>query len=32
MVHPRDQQRVALTPRGVRVLAIAHGEVAAGMG
>lgn len=25
------EDRVALTPRGVRVLAIAHGEVAAGM-
>ena len=31
LVHPRHQQRVALTPRGVRVLAIAHGEIAAGM-
>jgi hypothetical protein len=31
MVHPRDQQRVALTLQGVRVLAIAHGEIAAGM-
>jgi hypothetical protein len=31
LVHPRKEQRVALTPRGVRVLAIARGEVAAGM-
>jgi hypothetical protein len=30
LVHPRHQQRVALTARGVRVLAIAHGEIAAG--
>jgi hypothetical protein len=29
LVHPRHQQRVALTARGVRVLAIAHGEIAA---
>jgi hypothetical protein len=31
LVHPRQDDRVALTPRGVRVLAIARGEVAAGM-
>lgn len=31
LVHPRQHDRVALTPRGVRVLAIACGEVAAGM-
>jgi hypothetical protein len=31
LVHPRHEDRVVLTPRGVRVLAIAHGEVAAGM-
>jgi hypothetical protein len=30
LVHPRHPRRVALTPRGVRVLAIAHGEIAAG--
>jgi hypothetical protein len=30
LVHPRHPQRVALTPRGVRVLAIARGEIAAG--
>ena len=30
LVHPRPQQRVALTPRGARVLAIAHGEIGAG--
>jgi hypothetical protein len=30
LVHPRLQQRVALTARGVRVLAIVHGEIAAG--
>jgi hypothetical protein len=30
LVHPRQQQRVALTPPGVRVLAIAHDEIAAG--
>lgn len=31
LVHPREGRTVALTPRGVRVLAIAHGEVAAGL-
>lgn len=31
LVHLRHENRVALTPRGVRVLAIARGEVAAGM-
>ena len=31
LVHPRKERRVALTPRGGRVLAIARGEVAAGM-
>lgn len=31
LVHPRQDDRVALTPRGVRVLAIARGDVAAGM-
>ena len=31
LVHPREGRTVALTPRGVRVLAIARGEVAAGM-
>jgi hypothetical protein len=31
LVHPRRDDRVALTPRGLRVLAIAHGEVAAGV-
>jgi hypothetical protein len=31
LVHPREGRAVALTPRGVRVLAIARGEVAAGM-
>jgi hypothetical protein len=30
LVHPRHQRRVALTARGVRVLAIAHGDIAAG--
>ena len=30
LVHPRHQQRVALTVRGVRVLAIAQREIAAG--
>ena len=31
LVHPRQGRRVVLTPRGGRVLAIACGEVAAGM-
>ena len=31
LVHPRQGRRVALTPRGGRVLAIARGEVAAGI-
>jgi hypothetical protein len=31
LVHLRPQQRVALTARGVRVLAIAHREIAAGL-
>ena len=31
LVHPRQGRPVTLTPRGVRVLAIARGEVAAGM-
>lgn len=31
LVHPRQDRRVALTPPGVRVLAIARGEVAAGI-
>ena len=31
LVHPRQDRRVALTPRGGRVLAIARGEVAAGI-
>lgn len=31
LVHPREGRTVALTPRGMRVLAIARGEVAAGM-
>jgi hypothetical protein len=30
LVHPPHEQRVAVTARGVRVLAIAHGEIAAG--
>jgi hypothetical protein len=30
LVHLRHDKRVVLTPRAVRVLAIAHGEVAAG--
>jgi hypothetical protein len=30
LVHPGHQQRVAWTPRGARVLAIAHGEIGAG--
>ena len=30
LVRPRHQERVALTARGVRVLAIAQGEIAAG--
>jgi hypothetical protein len=31
LVHPRQGRRVALTPRGMRVLAVARGEVAAGI-
>jgi hypothetical protein len=31
LVHAQRQTRVRLTPRGLRVLAIAHGEIAAGM-
>jgi hypothetical protein len=30
LIHVRHDKRVVLTPRGVRVLAIAHGEIAAG--
>ena len=31
LVHPRQGRRPIMTPRGARVLAIARGEVAAGM-
>jgi hypothetical protein len=31
LLHAQRQTRVRLTPRGLRVLAIVHGEIAAGM-